>query len=510
MKNKYLALFFLFVLVQTVPVFADQNKSTTLFDSKALTKEVQKGKALWHVPGIAVAVVDKKQVLYQRGFGRTRIKNGQAVNQHTLFAIASTTKAMINSALLMLVDEGKLNLSRPVIEYLPEIHFYNGYLDQNITVSDLMSHSTGLPSTDSWTFFEKLPLKDQISRLKYVKPQASIRTRLIYQNTMYELLGMVIERVSGQSWHRFLKKRLWAPIGMSETYASRGDIPSRRRPVYPYYFRDNKLIQAKWNFNKDYKDAAGSVWSSIHDMSLWAQFLLNDAVTSQGKRLISEKSFALMFRPHQLSSAADFYPTVALTKPHWMSYGYGWFQQDFQGRAIDFHTGSLSGLIAIIGMDRKAGKAFIALANRDHAEMRHALMWWTLDNHNNADKRDWNQEIFDLYQGNHKKRQQRMEQLKNSRKKGTHPDLTLKQYTGLFHHDAWGDIQVSLDKNHLNITLGQQKFSLEHWQYNSFKYDDIENDYFGILTFNLNLMGQISNLDFSGEKFEKIQKIGSQ
>ena len=78
----------------------------------------------------------------------------------------------------------------------------------------------------------------------------------------------------------------------------------------------------------------------------------------------------------------------------WLSYGLGWFQQDFQGRMINFHTGSLSGLIAIVGLDRDNHKAVIVLGNRDHAEMRHAILWHVMDESEGDARRDWNQDIW--------------------------------------------------------------------------------------------------------------------
>ena len=222
---------------------------------------------------------------------------------------------------------------------------------------------------------------------------APVRTRLIYQNTMYELAGLLIERLSGDTWYSFLQKHLWHPIGMKETFAARGMIADGLSYVTPYIYQDDQLKVANWDFAADYADAAGSVWSSIHDMSLWAQFLLRGGITRDGERLISEDGVTQMFEPQQLASEDDFYPTVRLTKPNWRSYGLGWFQQDFQGRKIDFHTGSLSGLIAIIGLDRAAQLAVIVLGNRDHAEMRHALLWHVMDESDSAEKRDWNQAV---------------------------------------------------------------------------------------------------------------------
>ena len=156
-------------------------------DSEGLATFVESGMALWQVPGMAVAVVSSEEVSFQQGFGMTAVDDGTKVDEHTLFAIASTTKAMVVAGILMLVDEGKLSLDDPIVKHIPELHFSNPLLTEQLMVRDLLAHRTGLPSTDFWTFFQDMPLDEQIKRFEYVPAAAPLRTRLIYQNTMFEL-----------------------------------------------------------------------------------------------------------------------------------------------------------------------------------------------------------------------------------------------------------------------------------------------------------------------------------
>ncbi|MDH5630787.1 MAG: serine hydrolase, partial [Gammaproteobacteria bacterium] len=456
---------------------------------------------LWNIPGMAATVVDKDTVHYQKGFGTTRLNKGKNVNEHTLFGIASTTKAMVASGILILVDEGKLKLDDLVIKYIPELHFADDSLSQQITIRDLLAHRTGLPSTDGWTFAYNMSLDQQITKLRHIEPAASVRTRLIYQNTMYELAGLVIERVSGKRWDKFLTERLWKPIGMNETYGARGVISGRKQHVYPHRYRDNKIVDANWSLDKNNLDAAGSAWSSIHDMGLWAQFLLNEGVTAKGKRLISEKSFKEMFEPQQLIDASSFYPTAKITKPNWRTYGLGWFQQDFQGRKIDFHTGSLSGLIAIIGLDRANNKAFVTLANQDHAEARHALMWYVMDNNSDANKRDWNQEVFDLYYKSPEDKLAKEKKMNNSRIKGTKPGLPLKEYVSNYRNDASGKVSIKMKGSNFVFLYGKYEYEMSHWHLDTFKIYREEWDYTGFVSFKINSAGKITGLEALGQIF---------
>jgi CubicO group peptidase (beta-lactamase class C family) len=466
-----------------------------------LPTEVERGMEMWQVPGMAVAVVDSDNVEFQQGFGSTAIKEGNPVDAHTMFAIASTTKAMVVTGILMLADEEKLALDDLIVAHIPELHFANPSLDKELTLRDMLAHRTGLPSTDYWAFLQVMELDEQIRRLRLVDAIAPARTRLIYQNTMYELAGEIIERASGKRWEEFLNERLWQPIGMGETVAERGMIPGNLSHVLPYRVVDGQLVQADWDLYEDHADAAGSVWSSLHDMSLWAQFLLRGGVTADGERLVSEKSFAQMFEPHQLASEADFYPTTKLTQPHWRSYGLGWFQQDFQGRMINFHTGSLTGLVAIIGLDRAADKAVVVLGNRDHAEMRHALLWDVMDNRETSAKRDWNEDVFALYEGVREEALAEEKEREASRLRGTKPALPLKSYAGSYSNEIIGDIDIELDGRRLIARFPSSSRHLKHWHLETFELLDEHGESMDLVSFTIDPAGAVASLTVLGNEF---------
>ncbi len=468
-----------------------------------MAREVRRGMELWDVPGMAVATVTTDTVEFSEGFGSTALDGGNAVNEHTLFAIASTTKAMVAAGLLMLADDGKLSLDDLVIDHVPELHFSAMALDQQVTIRDLLAHRTGLPSTDIWTFLMQIPLDEQIALIRNVEPAAAPRTRLIYQNTMYELAGLIIERVSGQRWDRFLTERLWHPIGMRETYGARGQIPDDAQHVLPHDELDGTIKQVDWDFDADLADAAGSAWSSAHDMSLWARFLLNDGVTDSGEQLLSDDAIAAMFEPTNLASSDDFYPTTELTTPNWRSYGLGWFQQDFQGRKIDFHTGSLSGLIALVGLDRANGRGIVVLGNRDHAEMRHALLWHSMDATPARNKRDWNQEIADLYARRDEEAAARDAETDALRLEGTRPALPIADYIGSYEHPAYGAFEVSAGDDGLELAIGATGFALQHWHLDTFSMTHDEWDWRVFIHFAIDENGRVGGLSAFGEDFAR-------
>lgn len=437
-------------------------------NSAELAAFVERGMELWKVPGMAVTVVTSDSVEFQRGFGKTAARDGVAVDEHTLFANASTTKAMVAAGLLMLVDENRLGLDDLVIDHLPELHFEDPLLTRQITVRDLLTHRTGLPRTDFWTFMQGMPLDEQVRRLASVKPAAPLRARHIYQNTMYELIGIIIERRTGQRWDRFLAERLWRPIGMNETFGARGQIEPGLAHVLPHEVEDDAVEVTEWDLPADEPDAAGSVWSSIHDMGLWAQFLLRGGITADGDRLLSAASVAEMFEPQGLIAAADFYPTGRLTEPNWRSYGLGWFQQDFQGRKVEFHTGSLQGLIAIIGLDLAGDRAVVVFGNRDHAEMRHAVLWEVMDQRPQDVRPDWNEAVWNLYSGLADETEAQWGEKVSKRLSGTRPGLPLGDYTGQFDGPLLGPVTVTLSEGRLVLETGKVELTLSHWHLDTF------------------------------------------
>jgi CubicO group peptidase (beta-lactamase class C family) len=347
-----------------------------------------------------------------------------------------------------------------------------------------------------------MPLDEQIKRLQTVQAAAPVRTRLLYQNTMFEIAGLVIKRISGKAWEQFLTERLWQPIGMQNTFGDRSSIGDRAH-VMPHLYNNEKLSVTKWDLAADYTNAAGSVWSSIHDMSLWAQFLLRDGVTYEGKRLISKSSIKQMFEPHQLSSESDFYPTTKLTKPNWRSYGLGWFQQDFQGRKIDFHTGSLSGLIALIGLDRENDKAVIVLGNRDHAEMRHALLWEVMDNTGSDTRRDWNQEIFDLFDSAADSSDKKWQETQENRLKNTKPALSLANYAGDYENESFGDIQLVKKGKKLTLKTKLIDFNMSYWHLDTYLIEKKSWKMKEFVTFNISADGKVTSFNVFGETIQR-------
>ncbi|UCC24758.1 MAG: beta-lactamase family protein, partial [Gemmatimonadales bacterium] len=351
----------------------------------------------WGAVGLAVSVVKDGELLFAAGYGTRDLREGGPVDPGTLFAIGSTTKAMTAAALGMLVDEGRLAWDDPVSQYLPGFRLSDPWLTREVTVRDLLTHRAGLGNADFLWYGLETDLDEVLHRFSNAPLAYSPRSAFIYQNIMYAAAGAVVEAVSGLPWEDFLQRRIFDPLGMDETVALLRDIEGRPNVATPHHVVDGDL-RPIGNASVDPVKAAGSVWSSVDDMSRWMRMLLDRGEAPDGTRLLRPETVDELFRPQALVTESGFYPTARLTEPRWTTYGLGWFQHDYRGRKIDFHTGSIDGMVAIAGLVRDEGLGVYVLANRDHVEVRHALMYRVFDHFlAPEDVRDWSVELKALY-----------------------------------------------------------------------------------------------------------------
>ena len=207
-------------------------------------------------------------------------------------------------------------------------------------------------------------------------------------------------------------------------------------------------------------------------MAKWMQFLLDGGRVGgkTGTRLLSEPVFAELFTP-QTIAPYEMYPTTRLTKPHWMTYGLGWFQQDYHGRAVDFHTGTIDGMVSIHGLIRDEQLGVYVLSNLDHAELRHALMYTVFDRYAaQPSNRDWSADFQKLYADLEKDAYQELAEKEKRRVMGTSPSLPLARFAGDYVDPLHGDVTVSFDAGQLRVQYGTAFVgTLEHWHYNTFR-----------------------------------------
>ena len=459
---------------------------------------VAKGVADWKVPGLAVALVKDGRVVFSRAYGVRELDKPAPATTRTLFAIGSTTKAMTAAGLAMLVDEGRLRWDDPVIRHLPGFVLSDPYLTRQVTVRDLLTHRAGMPSADFLWYRTQASSADILKRFALVKPETSMRSHFTYQNVMYHAAGEVLAAVAGMPWADFLRQRIFLPLGMADTAPTHASIVPGADVASPHDAIGD-TVKAIQNAPVDNVAAAGAVWSSADDMARWIAFLLNDGRVGE-KRLLSEASVRELFTPQTIVGPDGFYPTARLTKPHFTTYGLGWFQQDYDGRAVSFHTGSIDGMVAICGLLRDDKVGVVVLANRDHAELRHALMLRAFDLFGAGPKRDWSAELLKLYADLRAEAKAKQGKLEEGRVAGTRPTLALAAYAGTYADPLYGEVTVKEEESALRLVQGPElRARLEHWNYDTWKIVwDMEWVAPTFLRFDLGAQGGVRALEMGG------------
>lgn len=345
-----------------------QNISNQVIDQ--VTENAMK---TFDVLGMSVAVIKDGTIVHSKGYGVKSLKTGEKVQSNTNFGIASNSKAFTAAALAILVDEGKIKWDDKVITHIPEFKMYNDYVTKEFTIRDLLTHRSGLGLGAGdlmvWPDGHNFTPKDIISNIQYLKPVSDFRVKYDYDNLLYIIAGVVIERVSGQSWTDFVTKRLLEPIGMTTTAANWHLLKDKKNAIDPHVPIDGKL-QMIDRYTNTIFDAAAGIYSNVDDIAKWLQFNLDKGKVN-GRQIISEKQMNEMITPQTLQPNRTTPPYNSLFK----AYGLGWQLQDMNGKLEVSHTGGLEGIVTqtmfypqeklgiVILTNQQSGAAFRAISN---------------------------------------------------------------------------------------------------------------------------------------------------
>lgn len=468
---------------------------------------IVKGMKDWKIPGMATIVVKDGELVFQKSYGVKNLETNESVDENTLFNMGSTSKAVVAIAMGMLVDDGKLAWDDKVTDYVPYFKLSDSYTTADARVKDLLTHNLGIGNADALWILDSVTTKETIQRFQFAKKTYPLRGGFTYQNIMYAVAGEVIAAASGQPWDEFVQERIFKPLEMDRTQAIASNIFQVGNYVTPYLNDDEDgLVKVDYGFS-DQIGPAGMICSTAHDIGNYLTFLVNDGIYKQDT-LIQPKTFKKLFEPHSFLGTTGTYPTNALTQPNWNTYGLGWFQQDYKGYKLDFHTGSLFGLVAIAGIMHDKNTAVYVFANLDHAELRHAILYKALDLYAfDDDSRDWHTAILDLYEGLKKDGIEKAKKEELNRPKNTSPSLPLSEYVGTYSNAMLGNATVTLEKGKLQINFNDFiTYRAEHWNYDTFITNKDPRFYEKLkVNFDLGDSGKVTRFHMMGEEFKKKQ-----
>lgn len=332
--------------------------------------------ARYHLPGLAVGVIENGRVVYKHTEGELAIGSGKVVTPDTLFKIASNTKAFTTALLGRLVDEGKLKWNGPVHKYLPDFSMYEPWVAREMQVRDLLMHDNGLRAGAGdlmlWPQPNDFTRADIVAGLGYIKPVHSFRSEYAYSNTAYVIAGQVAAAAGGASYEQLMRREVFEPLGLDRCKVGRFNRDKVGNVAQPHAHRhghwavtdaDGKIIPVVT------AAAAGGVRCSLNDMLKWAlNWLVPTPKQLQWLSTEQRRTIWTAHRPISMSAQRR-----AWDHAHFFANGYGWHLEDVDGKWVVWHTGTLSGMYSALTLlpDEKSG--FVILINANAGDARRVL-----------------------------------------------------------------------------------------------------------------------------------------
>ena len=460
------------VKLKIQPIHLEENLSTPANFESEIDAFVNQAMRAWNIPGLALAIVRDDQVMLVKGYGVRDMSKTDPVDEHTLFAIGSNTKAFTATAIGLLVQDGKLAWDDPVTKYLPTFQLHDAHTTQLITIRDLLCHRSGL---GTWAgdvlLLSRYPTEEVVRRLRHIPPDYSFRAGYGYSNLMFITAGLIMETVSGMSWDDFIRQHLFEPLGMTDSATNPCFFENRRNIATPHEDVRGKLQTVIYREDA-HVGAAGSICASVADIASWLRLQINQG-SLNGKQIVDSSILTETHMPHTPIKLTAIEKKLFPSR-HFSAYGLGWFLNDTYGRFIVRHTGGVDGMLSstLVLPGEKIGVAVFTnkLPNSAFVVLSHYLIEKLLG----MPPQDWIQIYTDLENEEKEKSEHARQQREAARAKDTRPSLALEKYAGAYDSAILGGATISVPRsgNVLQVQLQAHESisgTLEHWHYDTFR-----------------------------------------
>ncbi len=336
--------------------------------------------AEYHLPGMALGVMEDGKITYTRTAGELVAGGGQPIDADTLFKIASNTKAMTTGLLARLVDAGKLRWDDPVIKYLPNFKMHDPWVTREMRVRDLLIHNSGLREGAGdlmlWPEPNSFTRADIIQGLQYLEPVQGFRSGYAYDNTLYIVAGEVAAAVAGESYEALMRREVFEAVGLERCQVGAFDRDAIGNIAQPHRWEGDRNLA----YNRDEalvaeiaSAAAGGVRCSLNDMLTWMRMWLDPELRPPGKVqawLTRTQRDALWtaHTPMPLSERQRRWNNGSFS-----AYGYGWRLTDVDGARRISHTGTLGGMYSAFNLFPDQRSGFVFMINGEGSRARTVL-----------------------------------------------------------------------------------------------------------------------------------------
>lgn len=331
--------------------------------------------ARYDLPGLALGVIEDGEIVYVRTAGERIAGSGQAITPHTLFKIASNSKAMTTAMLARLVAAQRLDWNDPVTKRLPAFRMHDAWVTANMRVADLLVHNSGLREGAGdlmlWPEPNRFTRADIIAGVAWLVPQTSFRSGYAYDNLLYVVAGEVAAAAGGASYEDLMRREVFEPLGLecrvgewrSDEVADVAQPHMRKDGQNVPINRDGAIVPAITSA------AAGGIRCSLDAMLKWAHnWLVPDAAQLAWLPAEHRRPLWTVHTPMPISQRRREWD-----RTHFYGYGYGWRLADVDGQWTVSHTGTLSGMYSALTLlpDRRSG--FVLLINGEGGAARTVL-----------------------------------------------------------------------------------------------------------------------------------------
>lgn len=423
----------------------------------------------WEVPGLAVAVVRDDAVVYARGFGVREAGGADPVDEHTLFAAGSTSKAFTATAAAMLVDEGKVAWDDLVVDHLPSFRLSDPYITRDLRLRDLMSHNSGLLRGDRLWYASGRSREEVLHQVRHQPITFPLRSTFQYNNTTWIAAGEAIEALAGTTWDDFVTDRIFRPLGMTRSTTRVGPLASMDNVASPHVETLEGELRVVPYRNIDNAGPAGSINSSVAEMAQWVRMQLAGGVY-EGERLVSEEALRET-RTAQMVIRNEGTWALIWPESNFLNYGLGWFLSDYRGLKVVSHGGNIDGMTANVAFVPERNYGFVVLANANGANaFVTALVHRLVDRMEGGGAIPWSEQMLARWREFQEEARAAARKVEEGRIASAPPTLEASAYAGAYANDMYGEIVVSESGGALSARFGAGfQGPLEHWHYDVYR-----------------------------------------
>lgn len=420
---------------------------------------IKEGMNNWQQPGLAIAVVKDGRPVLLKGYGVREFGKEESVDEDTLFAIGSASKAFTAAALGILVDRKLTRWESRVHDLAPEVTFSDPWVTSEIRLSDLPANHSGLSGVSEALWYGTGFTRSEIlDRLEAVPVSEGFRYHFQYRNVMFLLAGEMIPRITGgTTWDEFIQSEIFNPLGMQRSQPTESGLDGKSNVARPHVlnYRGEPMVVP-------YRDMhniapAGSIISSVRDLVPWMKVHLSQ----NDPPLLSPETLRFLHSPMTPMWSIGPGGEIRMPQRPFQSYCLGWVTESYHGTRLVWHNGNIDGMSAWVAMAPDLGLGVAILSNMDDSELRTSIFFHILDHVLGRQDEDIGARLLAARKAALQRRDETEVLWQKLAQSPLNAALPLEKYTGTYSSPLLGKVTIQkADGRLLYVRTAQQSLEL--------------------------------------------------